>query len=612
MKKFLLIFLVQLSFLNSQYVSAQCVTITQPDTTLICPSIGSSTTVSVSSNLTSVNYTWQYRVVTATNSNPAWMKINAANSGAVYTNYTTENLGITRVSSVLPAKGTQYRVVVSGGNCGDVTSDAANLIILDDVKAGKIVSEPSVCSGNDMTLTLTDFIGSSFQWESSSTSSGGFTPIIGETAETLTLLGVSNSINKYYRVVVSNDVCSTIATTNVKTVKVDLPSIGGIITGGGTMCSDSNTTLRLNGYKGSIQWEYSKDGVNYDKAPIAQDYSPDMGYETTSVSNIQPTYVVGNLITPTYFRAKVSNGLCSSTYSNVVTCVVGNTAETSGISPASSTICRGTGLSLNVIANGSLLTWEKSTNWNSTNPTWTVTTNHSATLNTGNLNLSTAYRVRVSVGLCSDQSTIYTDTAIVNVLPQAIAKTATANITVPSGKTISTPLCTSDTSKVLTLATGYTGDVQWQASTTSSTSGFTDLLDETGYTYTVTNPAVGVNYFRAKFTNSCGVSVYNTPIAVYYADCSSGKISNILESQPLSFNVYPNPYADSFNINLATSNENKVSMAIFDLTGREIEKHEYLVNDFSTLQFGSQYPSGVYTIMVTQGNESKVLKVVKQ
>ena len=610
MKKTVLTLLVLMCFGSFTSLLGQCTTITQPDTALLCPAIGSITMVSVATDAAAPTYQWQYRVVKPTNLNPAWITITAANAGAVYSNYTTANLGVTRANSILPLVGTQYRVIIGGGSCGTITSNSANLVILDPVKAGTIVSAPSVCTGQDISFQVTGYIGSSLQWVSSSTVSGVYTALPGETGDSYTLTSANASSKRYYKVVVTDDTCGAVANTAVKILKVDPISVGGTVTGGGTMCATSFTTLQLSGYTGTIQWETSKDGVEFDKAPTAGDNSPNNPFQTTSVSATQPTYVVGNLNAPAYFRAKVTSGFCSKTYSNVVSCMTGDTAQSAGISPANSTICRGTGLTLNVVANGAI-TWEKSTNYSSANPTWTPTTNHTSSLNTGNLSLPVAYRVRVSVGNCAELSTIYTDVAVVSIIPQALSKPATANVTVPSGKTAATALCTSDASKVLTLTAGYNGAIQWQVSTTSTTSGYTDIVGETSSALTVTAPAVGVNYYRAKFTNSCGTSVYNSPITLYYYDCGPGKAAAI-DTQAPKVVVYPNPFIDSFALALTSFKEAEIQLLVHDITGRLIEEQVLLPSALSELRFGTTYPAGIYTVTVAQGGMIKTVRVIRR
>lgn len=610
MKKTVLILLVLMGFGRVTSSLGQCTTITQPDTALLCPATGSTTMVSVATDAVAPTYQWQYRVIKASNLNPAWITITAANAGAVYTNYTTSNLGVTRVNSVSPAVGTQYRVIVGGGSCGAITSNSANLILLDAVKAGTIVSAPSVCTGGDISFQVSGYIGTSLQWVSASSSAGDYTPIPGATVDTFTLTGANSTTNRYYKVLVTDDACGTVAMTSSKLLKVDALSVAGIVTGGGTMCPNSSTTLQLTGAVGSIQWESSKDGVEFDKAPVAVDNTPSNSFQTTSVSNTLSTYVVGNLYAPTYFRAKVTSGLCSKTYTNVVTCIPGTVAESSGISPASSAICRGTGTTLTVVANGAL-TWEKSTNYSGATPTWTPTTNHTNTLNTGNLTVPTAYRVRVSVGTCSESSSIYTNVAVVSILPQAVSKPTTANVTVPSGKTAATALCTSDASKVLTVGAGYAGDIQWQVSTTSTSSGFTDIAGETSSTYTVTAPAAGVNYYRVKFTNSCGASVYNTATTLYYTDCVTGKVAAVTEQAP-KLVVYPNPYTEAFTIDVSRFKEAPLQIMVHDVMGRLIERQEAYPSTLSDRTFGTTYPTGIYMITITQNEITTTERIVRR
>jgi hypothetical protein len=86
----------------------------QPVGPKLCTTAGSTASVSVTTNVTSPLYTWQFRVVTAT-STGAWTTITSANAGTVYTNIASSTLGITRTT--LPAVGTQYRVLISNSSC---------------------------------------------------------------------------------------------------------------------------------------------------------------------------------------------------------------------------------------------------------------------------------------------------------------------------------------------------------------------------------------------------------------------------------------------------------------------------------------------------------------
>ena len=48
------------------------------------------------------------------------------------------------------------------------------------------------------------------------------------------------------------------------------------------------------------------------------------------------------------------------------------------------------------------------------------------------------------------------------------------------------------------------------------------------------------------------------------------------------------------------------------MTGRLIEAFEVNPSDLTNFQVGDQYPSGVYNLIVTQGDEVKTLRVIKR
>jgi hypothetical protein len=63
---------------------------------------------------------------------------------------------------------------------------------------------------------------------------------------------------------------------------------------------------------------------------------------------------------------------------------------------------------------------------------------------------------------------------------------------------------------------------------------------------------------------------------------------------------------------LSTSSEEKVSVLVYDMTGKLVENREVDPNEVSELQVGDRYPSGVYNMIVTQGENTKTLRVIKR
>ncbi|MBS1533892.1 MAG: T9SS type A sorting domain-containing protein, partial [Bacteroidetes bacterium] len=76
--------------------------------------------------------------------------------------------------------------------------------------------------------------------------------------------------------------------------------------------------------------------------------------------------------------------------------------------------------------------------------------------------------------------------------------------------------------------------------------------------------------------------------------------------------AYPNPFADNFKLELNSSSENEVSVKVYDMLGREVESSVSSVAALSNLEIGSRFPSGVYNIIVTQGDNVKTVRVIKR
>jgi hypothetical protein len=65
-------------------------------------------------------------------------------------------------------------------------------------------------------------------------------------------------------------------------------------------------------------------------------------------------------------------------------------------------------------------------------------------------------------------------------------------------------------------------------------------------------------------------------------------------------------------LNLNTSSEDQVGVRVYDMLGREVESRQATVDAITNFEIGSQYPSGVYNIIVTQGAHTKTLRVIKR
>jgi len=83
-------------------------------------------------------------------------------------------------------------------------------------------------------------------------------------------------------------------------------------------------------------------------------------------------------------------------------------------------------------------------------------------------------------------------------------------------------------------------------------------------------------------------------------------------NEPISFDViaYPNPSDNQFTITLVEASSEKVSVQVFDLLGKLIKVIEK--SDGQPIVFGEELPLSTYIAIVTQGDNRKTIKLIKQ
>ncbi len=148
-----------------------------------------------------------------------------------------------------------------------------------------------------------------YQWYSNaSNSTVGGTAIGGATSASYT--PPSNVAGtKYYYVICTNNQGST--TTNVSAaITIQSPSVGGTASSNQTICGGTSpANLSLASNTGSIQWQSSNDNITFTN--IA-------GATSSTLTSVQ----MGVLNATSYYRATVTNGVCTAANSNAVTITV--------------------------------------------------------------------------------------------------------------------------------------------------------------------------------------------------------------------------------------------------------------------------------------------------
>jgi sugar lactone lactonase YvrE len=175
------------------------------------------------------------------------------------------------------------------------------------------------------------------------------------------------------------------------------------------------------------------------------------------------------------------------------------------------------------------------------------------------------------------------------------------------------PICTSAI-KTMNIKPGYSAStITWEKAvmplnwnTMPNASDYVAIDGANGPSYTITDAVPGKIYFRAKFMNGdCHTTaVYSAPEIIYYKDCGS--------SSKLSVVSYPNPYIENFKLSLSTPSNEKIVIAIYDMMGKLMEQRETNLEEVGELQLGERYPTGVYNVVIAQGDGIKTLRVIKQ
>ena len=386
-------------------------------------------TANFSVTATGVDLTYQWQE--STNSGSSWSNISGANSATYsYTNVP------------LSANGYQYRCVVGGSPCADVTSNAVTLTISNTA----IVTQPTnqtICSSDNAVFSITTSgTTPTYQWQVSINSGLSWSDISGETNSTLTLSGLtSTSTSNQYRCVLSGSINSDPALLTVYNV----PTITSQPTNL-TVCSNDVSggfSATATGSNLTYQWQLSTNGGS-SWANIDAETNPSLSFN--SFTNSMDGYK---------YRLVVSGtSPCSSVNSNVVTLSV--TGANASVDLA--TICLNESINLTATptssSSGLTYSWSSGAGSGASTPvsgspasiTPTVAGTYTYTLSTTGMSCSTTSTVNVTI----------------NALPSITTATATSPIC--AGGTIN--LVASSVSSSTGTATLGNGSTQGNNNTT--------------------------------------------------------------------------------------------------------------------------------------------------
>ena len=88
-------------------------------------------------------------------------------------------------------------------------------------------------------------------------------------------------------------------------------------------------------------------------------------------------------------------------------------------------------------------------------------------------------------------------------------------------------------------------------------------------------------------------------------------LKNAITESNFKVTMSPNPFDKSFSLQLQSSIKNDVSVTIFDILGKKLSSETMSVENLKNAIFGTSLASGVYQVVISQGENKEVIKVIK-
>ncbi|MDB5281429.1 MAG: large protein, partial [Bacteroidota bacterium] len=158
-------------------------------------------------------------------------------------------------------------------------------------------------------------------------------------------------------------------------------------------------------------------------------------------------------------------------------------------------------------------------------------------------------------------------------------------------------------------ATGYHWTVPAQTTITSG-QGTTSIS-------VLFSPAFTNGSILVDATNCAGNGPSNGVSVVHTVNCGANKTNEDddaefaqQESPAFAVSVYPNPFTDQFHLKIETTSGENITYRIYDVTGKVMQEVRSAAYD-ENIAFGNNFSSGMYFIQVQQGDNIKVLRIIK-
>ena len=98
---------------------------------------------------------------------------------------------------------------------------------------------------------------------------------------------------------------------------------------------------------------------------------------------------------------------------------------------------------------------------------------------------------------------------------------------------------------------------------------------------------------------------------VYTLPSGAIMLKNALTESSFKVTMSPNPFDKSFSLQVQSPLKEDVTVTILDVLGKKLSCETINIKDFENHIFGSDFASGVYQAVITQGDYKEVIKIIK-
>ncbi len=458
---------------------------------------------------------------------------------------------------------------------------------------------PYVGTGQQVVFTITPAPGvTNYQWTVPPT----INIISGQGTGTLTvtiLAGFATSANKQLRVV-STSVCGT-SPIGIHYLLAQFPSTPGFINGPTEACTyigtTTDATYKINKVTGASSYNWSVTaGMTITGHPAGAGIN-----DTIVTVSFAPSFTGGTV-------AVSSANNCGTSANNRQLAITNGITATPGLIQGPTNACLY--MPSAAIPAGTTATYTIRKVTNATSYSWTAPTGATITLHpegpgvndtvivVAYSNTFTGGNITVTAnGSCTASGTR-------SLAIQANLKPGTINAI----NATETQACPNRQVTYSVTTPSSTNWIQWTVP-----AGATIVSGQGTNTLIVSYPSATSGNVTATPSNGCAVGKARS-LAVSILTCRPigiAKGSNAQQLQTNTFNVkvYPNPAQSEFNISVSGKSNEKITLRIYDVNGKQ---HFYgTVNANHATRLGSNLKAGIYYVEVIQGAERKVTKAVK-